>query len=144
LPCFKDVILLPQGGTKRMKIAISTDGKNVSEHFGRCPHFTIAEIEQGSVRSMEVIDNPGHSPGFIPRFLYEKGINCIICGGMGARASRFFDELGISAITGVCGTIDSVLQQYAEGILEGGPSSCTPGGGKGYGIEKEECDHDEH
>jgi predicted Fe-Mo cluster-binding NifX family protein len=124
-----------------MKIAVSTDGNNVSEHFGRCPHFTIAEIEQGSVKSKEIIDNPGHSPGFIPQFLHDKGVKCIICGGMGARAVGFFEELGIRAITGVCGTIDDVLRQFAEGKLEGGASSCTPGGGKGYGIDKEECDH---
>jgi len=29
-----------------MKIAISTDAGFVSAHFGRCPSFTIAEIEE--------------------------------------------------------------------------------------------------
>jgi len=30
-----------------MKIAISTDSGFVSEHFGRCPSFTIVEITDG-------------------------------------------------------------------------------------------------
>ena len=32
-----------------MKIAISTDGDFVSAHFGRCPEYTILDIENGKV-----------------------------------------------------------------------------------------------
>ncbi len=28
-----------------------------------------------------------------------------------------------------------------QGKLEAGESFCKPGAGKGYGVEKEECDH---
>ena len=38
-----------------MKIAISTDAGFVSAHFGRCPSFTIAEIEEGKVLKIEEI-----------------------------------------------------------------------------------------
>ena len=38
-----------------MKIAISTDNGQVSAHFGRCPEFTVVEIENGKVLSKEVI-----------------------------------------------------------------------------------------
>ena len=31
-----------------MRIAISTDGSSVSGHFGRCPSFTIVDIEDGN------------------------------------------------------------------------------------------------
>ena len=30
-----------------MRIAISTDGRYVSPHFGRCPSFTLVDIENG-------------------------------------------------------------------------------------------------
>ena len=49
-----------------MRIAISTDGENVSPHFGRCPTFTIADIEQGNVVSKQEVPNPGHQPGVNP------------------------------------------------------------------------------
>lgn len=124
-----------------MRIAISTDGSSVSAHFGRCPSFTIVDIEDGKVTGKEIVDNPGHHPGFIPQFLHEKGVNCIVAGGMGARATGFFSELGIKSILGVSGQVDQVIEKLAEGTLEGGESSCTPGAGKGYGVEKEECDH---
>ena len=49
-----------------MKIAISTDGGYVSAHFGRCPSFTIMEVEDSKLVGKEEIDNPGHHPGFLP------------------------------------------------------------------------------
>jgi len=130
-----------------MKAAISTDGSFVSAHFGRCPSFTLIDIEEGKITRKDIIDNPGHQPGAIPQFLHQKGVECIICGGMGQRAIRFFDEFGIQAIVGINGKVDEVIEKLIKGELEGGESLCKPGAGKGYGLDKEECDHsnqDEH
>jgi len=125
-----------------MRIAISTDGDSVSEHFGRCPEFTIVDIENGKVIGKEVVPNPGHSPGAIPQFLHEKGVKAIIAGGMGMRATGFFNEFGIETIMGVNGKIENVVKGLLDGTLKGGESLCKPGAGKGYGVEKTECDHE--
>ena len=124
-----------------MRIAISTDGEFVSAHFGRCPSFTIVDIENDNIAKKEIVDNPGHHPGFIPQFLHEKGVQCIIAGGMGMRATGFFNEFGIETIVGISGTVNEVIEKILKGTLEGGESLCKPGSGKGYGIEKTECDH---
>jgi predicted Fe-Mo cluster-binding NifX family protein len=124
-----------------MRVAISTDGDFVSAHFGRCPSFTIVDIEKNKVAKKEIVDNPGHQPGFIPQFLHEKGVQCIIAGGMGMRATGFFNELGIQAVVGVGGRVDEVIEKLQKGTLEGGESLCKPGSGKGYGVEKTICDH---
>jgi len=124
-----------------MKIAISTDSGFVSAHFGRCPVFTIAEIEDGKVLKIEEINNPGHQPGFLPAFLAKQDVNYIICGGMGNRAQSIFAEKAITPIIGVAGKINEIIDQFAQGRLQGGVSLCEPGAGKGYGIEKEECNH---
>ncbi len=86
-----------------MKIAITTDGEHVAAHFGRCPAFTLIDIDANKITAREVIDNPGHQPGFIPRFLYDRGVRCIITGGMGARAVELFRELEMEAIAGIDG-----------------------------------------
>ncbi len=124
-----------------MRVAISTDGDFVSAHFGRCPSFTIVDIEDGKISKKDVVGNPGHQPGFIPQFLHKKGVNCIVAGGMGMRATGFFNEFGIQAIVGISGKISEVIEKLLRGTLEGGESLCKPGAGKGYGIEKTECDH---
>ena len=124
-----------------MRVAISTDGDFVSAHFGRCPHFTIVDIENVKVVKKETVANPGHSPGALPQFLHQMGAEAIIAGGMGMRAAGFFDELGVKAIMGITGKIDEVIEQLIKGTLKGGESLCRPGAGRGYGIEKDECDH---
>lgn len=124
-----------------MRIAISTDGDFVSAHFGRCPIFTVIDIENGKVVSRTQLENPGHQPGAIPAFLHQKGVRCIVAGGMGMRATSFFEEYGIQTIVGASGKIDDVVGQLAKGTLKSGASLCSPGAGKGYGVEKEECDH---
>ena len=125
-----------------MRVAISTDAGSVSAHFGRCPQYTVVEIENGSVLKREEIANPGHQPGLIPKFLKEIGVDCIVAGGMGRRATLLFDEHGIQTILGVSGVVDNVIGQLSRGELQGGESLCQPGAGKGYGFEKDECDHE--
>lgn len=124
-----------------MRIAISTDGDAVSPHFGRCPSYTIVDIEGSEVTEKQDLDNPGHEPGLIPRFLHERGVECLVAGGMGPRATALFDSLGIQTILGVSGPIAGVIEQLRRGTLAGGESLCDPGAGKGYGLDKTECDH---
>ncbi|MDD4527591.1 MAG: NifB/NifX family molybdenum-iron cluster-binding protein [Candidatus Margulisbacteria bacterium] len=127
-----------------MKIAIATDNDYVSEHFGRCPSYTIFEIEQNKIISKELVHNPGHEPGKIPEFLNNLNVKTIIAGGMGPRAVGFFDEYKINVITGITGSIENVISDYTSGKLTAGESTCTEGGGKGYGLDKNVCDHEAH
>jgi predicted Fe-Mo cluster-binding NifX family protein len=107
-----------------MRIAISTDQGLVSAHFGRCQSYTIYEIEGNVIKSQNEIQNPGHQPGFLPRYLSEKGVNVIISGGMGPRAQTLFAQSGIKTISGVQGAVDNVIQQYIKGSLESGEDMC--------------------
>ena len=94
-----------------MKVAISTDSGQVSAHFGRCPEFTLVEVENGNVKTKEVIQNPGHHPGFLPKFLHEQGVTKIIAGGMGQRAAMLFAEQKIETIMGISGSIEEVVNK---------------------------------
>ena len=126
-----------------MKVAISTDSGHVSAHFGRCPEFTILEIDDGKITKRDVILNPGHHPGYLPEYFEQMGIEAVIAGGGGQRAQMLFAEKNIQFILGVTDKIDEVIDKLCKGELEGGESLCSPGAGKGYGVEKDECDHDE-
>ncbi len=127
-----------------MKIAISTDGELVSAHFGRCPEFTIVNVEDGKETGRSVVPNPGHQPGAIPHFLHQQGVSCIIAGGMGRRAAQFFEQYQITPVIGVEGKVNDIVKKYLAEELQGGASLCSPGQGKGYGLDKESCDHEEH
>lgn len=124
-----------------MKIAIASDNGYISEHFGRCPSYTLVDIEGKEIKNKEVVDNPGHEPGRIPAFLNEKGVKVIVAGGMGPRAVGFFQEYGIEVIIGARGLVNDAITAYLNGQLRSGQSTCTEGGGKGYGLDKTVCDH---
>lgn len=126
-----------------MRIAISTDGDFVSPHFGRCPSFTIVDIDEGKLVKKDIVTNPGHQPSFLPQFLREKGVNAIVAGGMGQRAIGLFSEQGIEMVVGISGSVDEIINKILNGTLEGGESLCQPGSGRGYGLDKTECDHEE-
>ncbi len=122
-----------------MKIAVSTDSGLVSPHFGRCESYTIAEVEGNQVLSTREIANPGHHPGFLPQFLFEKGISCIICGGMGRKAQSLFQQWGIGTILGVTGPVEEAIQRFSAGTIERGESLCKRGNEKGH--RDGECGH---
>lgn len=119
-----------------MKIAISAASGQVYAHFGRAPEFVFVTIEDNKVVKQESIPNPGHTVGSIPEFVNQQGASVMIAGGMGPRAVNFFGQFGIDVIVGVTGSIDDVIAKILDGTLEGGETLCSPGVGKGHGVEK--------
>lgn len=107
-----------------MRIAVATENGQVAQHFGHCPEFTLFDIENGRVAAKVLIPNPGHQPGFLPRFLAEKGASCIIAGGMGPSAQNLFAAQGIKTVVGASGAVGEVIKAYLSGDLTLGASAC--------------------
>lgn len=107
-----------------MKIALAADNNQVSQHFGHCQGFQVFDIIEGQVKGEKFIENPGHKPGFLPKFLGDKGVNMIISGGMGQMAQKLFNDNNIQVITGAKGSIDDVLRVYLEGELKSSDEVC--------------------
>ena|GEM_PF-4849418 len=85
-----------------MKIAVASEGKNVTEHFGHCANFNIFEVENKQIMKKESIANPGHKPGFLPNFLNEMGVKVIISGGMLKTAKRSYRKREADWQSAVC------------------------------------------
>lgn len=107
-----------------MKIAIASVGKQVSEHFGHCENFHVYQIEDNQIKSADSLPNPGHKPGFLPKFLNGLNVNVVVSGGMGAGAKELFKEKGIEVITGASGNVEDVLTQYLQGTLKSTETVC--------------------
>ena len=122
-----------------MKVAISTENNMVAEHFGRCAQYTIVEIQDGNIKDKQVVDNPGHAPGAIPKFLHDLGCNVIITGGMGRRAQQFFQQYAIECFIGVQGNVVSIIDDFLHNNITMGESTCSHGEGKGTGYR--DCEH---
>ena len=107
-----------------MKIAIASDGKYVSGHFGHCEGSTMYEVEDNQVKGKEFVENPGHKPGFLPVFLNEIGVKVVISGGMGAGAIDIFNEKNIDVITGAKGNVVEAVTKFLAGDLISTGSVC--------------------
>ncbi|MGI5861025.1 MAG: NifB/NifX family molybdenum-iron cluster-binding protein [Myxococcales bacterium] len=97
-------------------------GAQVSMHFGRCPFFTLAQVDEGKVLSARVEKNPhfgNHQPGQMPVFIQSLGANVILAGGMGPKAVQMFEQMGIEVATGAVGRAEKVLQAWLEGRIKG-------------------------
>lgn len=108
-----------------MKIAVASEDKKVTGHFGYCKNFNIFEVDNNKIINKESIANPGHKPGFLPNFLNDLGVNIIISGGMGGSAISIFNEKGIDVITGAEGDAEEVVNNYIKGELESTGSVCN-------------------
>ncbi len=123
-----------------MRIAISADDNNgldsvVSPHFGRCPYYVLVDIEDGQVRQVRAVENPYygyHQPGQVPAFIESQGADVMLAGGMGRRAIGLFQQCGIEAVTGACGTVRHALEQYLGGALQGA-APCRESVAHGHG-----------
>lgn len=107
-----------------MKIAVASEGKMVTEHFGHCEGFLIFETENGKIIQSEMVANPGHRPGFLPNFLNDLGVNVIISGGMGGGAIEIFNEKNIEVIVGAAGDAQNAAEAYLKGELKSTGSVC--------------------
>ncbi|WP_418790659.1 NifB/NifX family molybdenum-iron cluster-binding protein [Phosphitispora sp. TUW77] len=108
-----------------MRVAVALEGNTVSEHFGHCEKFFVADIENGQITNQMIVENPEHVPGFLPEFLAGKDVNCVITGGIGARAVQLFSQKNIAVISGARGTADEVLDLYLKGKLVSTGSVCS-------------------
>ncbi|NLJ80854.1 MAG: dinitrogenase iron-molybdenum cofactor [Firmicutes bacterium] len=106
-----------------MKIAVASDNRAVAAHFGYCREFSIFETEEAQITAVKTVANPGHRPGFLPKFLQGLGIKVIISGGMGQNAIQLFQEEGIQVVTGAEGSAEEVVQEYLQKKL---PISSDP------------------
>ncbi len=110
-----------------MKVAIAAEDNNgltgqVSMHFGRCPYYVLAAVENGKILESQVKENPfygNHQPGQMPVFIKELGADVIVSGGMGPRAIQMFNGFGIEVATGAVGQVGKVLAAYLSGELSG-------------------------
>ena len=107
-----------------MRIAVASEGKNVTEHFGHCEGFLIYDAENDEILKEEMVLNPGHKPGFLPNFLADRGVKVIISGGMGGGAIDIFNERDVEVIVGASGVARSAVESYLRGELESTGSVC--------------------
>jgi ATP-binding protein involved in chromosome partitioning len=109
-----------------MKFAVPTHERKLCAHFGHCEAFALIDADgEGTVVNETYVNPPPHEPGLLPEWLSQKGVTCVIAGGMGSRAQQLFAQKGIKVITGAMGeSPKEIVEHYLKGTLQTGVNTC--------------------
>lgn len=134
-----------------MKIAVTYEGGNVFQHFGHSQYFKVYDVEGNAVRASEVVPTDGFGHGALAGFLRKRGVEALICGGIGGGAIAALAEAGVRVYAGVSGSADGAVQAFLRDELsEGAEAACSHhghgehggcGGHEGHGCGGHEEGH---
>ncbi len=102
-----------------------------SEHFGRCPCFTLVRLGEGGETDVTVLQNRPHGAGGCLEpieFLASHGVEAVVVSGIGMRPLLGFDAKGIKVYRGVGSTVRESLEALKEGRLERFTADMSCGG----------------
>lgn len=125
-----------------MKIAaITEDGINISQHFGRAPFYAMYTVEDREIVGREMRDKMGHQ-----QFVHQEGhldetgrhgfgqgseqkhaamaaalddVDVLLCGGMGWGAFESMQQAGIHTIVTDIVNIEAAVRAYLDGTIIG-------------------------
>ncbi len=113
-----------------MILAATYENGQVFQHFGHTPAFKLFTIENGAVTASEVVPTNGSGHGALAGFLSARGVNALICGGIGGGARTALASANIEVYGGVQGNADDAAAAFAAGQLRFDPDAA--------------CSHHEH
>ena len=126
-----------------MRIAVTYEDGQVFQHFGHTEVFKVYEVEDGNVISSELVGSNGSGHGALAGLLNDKGIDVLICGGIGGGAQRALDERGIELCAGASGDVDEAVAAYLRGELVNTGANCDHHHGGDHDCGDHDCgDHD--
>lgn len=108
-----------------MKIAVTTEGSQIFQHFGKCPVFTIFTVENGSIQGKTAMDASKNGHAALASFLKDSRVDVVICGGIGEGAKQMLSSVGIKLISGIEGNIDRAVTSYLSGDLSDLGGACN-------------------
>ena len=104
-------------GKNSMKIAVTYENGQIFQHFGHTEQFCVYEAENGRVTGKSIVDSDGCGHGALAEFLRQRGVDTLICGGIGGGAQQALAEAGIQVFGGASGDADSAVEALLAGNL---------------------------
>ena len=86
-----------------MKIAVTYENGQIFQHFGHSESFKIYEAEGKNIVRAEVIGTDGAGHSALAAVLKDKGVDVLICGGIGNGAVTALSEAVIDVYSGADG-----------------------------------------
>ncbi len=126
-----------------MKICLATSGPGgikdfVSPQFGRCPTFTIVDLDGGEIRNVRVLQNPGALAGSgagiqAAQIIINERCNVVIAGAIGPNSFQVLSMGGIDMRESPPMPVEDAIKAFLDGRLRPATGMGGPGGGMGRG-----------
>ncbi|MEN4017960.1 MAG: NifB/NifX family molybdenum-iron cluster-binding protein [Methanobacterium sp.] len=84
---------------------------DISMHFGKTPYFTFIKLEDGGIKSIDVIESFGkHNGGSKTpaEIILSSGANVLICGNLGSKAVSMLRDREIEVFSGASGKVKNM------------------------------------
>lgn len=102
-----------------MKVAITTDGRNVSKQFASTKGLEIFEIQKGRTTSRMLVDaSAGGGYEGLVYILQNEGVEVVLCGEIKANERKELEECGLQVFPGARGGTTSILNAYLRNIRQ--------------------------
>ena len=127
-----------------MKIAVPYENGMVFQHFGHTEQFKLYEVADGKIVREEVGDTNGSGHGALAGFLMQRGVDTLICGGIGGGAQMALAQAGIRLYAGCSGDADTRVAELLSGTLAyADPATCDHHHGEeGHTCGDHGCGHE--
>ena len=117
---------MPDTDSKTIRVAVPSESPGglqaaTSGHFGRCSHFTIADLRDGQADAVLVVENAPHHEGGCMQpvlMLAQHEIDAIVVNGIGGRPLMGFNQIGVPVYAGNGSDVGSTLAAFSAGELQ--------------------------
>lgn len=108
-----------------MRIAVASEGLDVSPHFGHCANYNYFTIEDGMIVEGQNLPSAGGQCGSAASLMRELDVDVVVTGGIGEKAKEALERHGIEVIAGVTGEARGAVLDYLSGTLRQPEALCA-------------------
>ena len=127
-----------------MKIAVTYENGQVFQHFGHTETFKVYDVQDGQIVGSELVSSNGSGHGALAALLSGRGIDVLICGGIGGGAQAALAEQNIELCAGASGDADEAVKAYLRGELVNTGANCNHHG-EHHSCGEHSCgEHEDH
>lgn len=102
-----------------MRIAVASDGLDVSLHGNRCESYMCYTVDRGIIRECQNTPNPCLSPDLTADLFKQLGVSAFIVHVLDPAFRDAFEAAGIDVVTGAFGSTHRAVERYLASLFLG-------------------------
>lgn len=102
-----------------MRIAVASDGLDVSLHGNRCESYMCYRVERGIITECQNTPNPCLSPQLTAELFKQIGVSVFIVHVLDPSFREAFESAGIEVVTGSFGSTHRAVERFLASLFLG-------------------------